>query len=216
MYYLDTMGNILYSKIKYGNRKERRVTTCPVHVRERAYPFNKFIRPGDVTHIARRLKPHISSKPQAVYHAFNYVTKNIKYERDHIKHNKIDFWQFPFETLRGGTGDCEDMSFLLASILLQLGLYDVRVVVGKLNGKGHAWVEVFDGHQWLILDCTNKKIHSLIKRDVFGYEVDYNIYHWGCTSPKITDSFDELYSILLYCILLACIAFVAAAIFILS
>jgi len=43
-----------------------------------------------------------------------------------------DYWQLPAETLRLRSGDCEDLSFLLASLLLGSGIspYHIRVVFG--------------------------------------------------------------------------------------
>ena len=62
-----------------------------------------------------------------------------------------DAWLFPDETLEQGGGDCEDLAFLLAALLLAAGVssYCVRVALGTLNitpprgrtGKhDHCWV----------------------------------------------------------------------------
>ena len=62
-----------------------------------------------------------------------------------------DAWLFPDETLAQGGGDCEDLAFLLAGLLLAAGIspYCVRVALGSLeitleNGKeethDHCWV----------------------------------------------------------------------------
>ena len=71
------------------------------------------------------------------------------------KANKVgrcpDAWLFPDETLAQGGGDCEDLAFLLAALLLAAGIspYCVRVALGSLqvnlaNGKletpDHCWV----------------------------------------------------------------------------
>lgn len=65
----------------------------------------------------------------------------------------FDQWYFPEETLALGGGDCEDLAFLLAALLLQSGIssYCVRVALGSvlvhdINGSkkvkkhDHAWV----------------------------------------------------------------------------
>jgi len=58
-----------------------------------------------------------------------------------------DPWQFPDETLSLRTGDCEDIAFLVASLLLASGVsgYHVRVALGAVrdaqgNEFDHAWV----------------------------------------------------------------------------
>ena len=58
-----------------------------------------------------------------------------------------DPWQFPDETLTLRRGDCEDIAFLVASLLLVSGVsgYHVRVALGKVvdaagNRHDHAWV----------------------------------------------------------------------------
>lgn len=62
-----------------------------------------------------------------------------------------DYWLFPDETLEQGGGDCEDLAFLLAALLMAAGVsgYCIRVALGTLNitpprGKtqrhDHSWV----------------------------------------------------------------------------
>ena len=74
----------------------------------------------------------------------------------HLRHaNKVgrcpDAWLYPDETLAQGGGDCEDLAFLLAALLLAAGVsrYCVRVALGSLqitlaNGRlqshDHCWV----------------------------------------------------------------------------
>jgi hypothetical protein len=70
----------------------------------------------------------------------------------------FDQWYFPEETLALGGGDCEDLAFLLAALLLQSGIssYCVRVVLGsvrvhdvtdskKVKKHDHAWVVIPKG-----------------------------------------------------------------------
>jgi len=73
--------------------------------------------------------------------------------------NDVDFWQFPFETLAlPRYGDCEDISFVLCSMLLRvMPRGDIRCVVGTLYGWGHCWVSIFKDGQWYIIDPTLPK-----------------------------------------------------------
>ena len=64
---------------------------------------------------------------------------------DYIKHGQWEYWQLPRETLSLRTGDCEDYSILLCTLLRANGWDEDRVyvVLGKdQNGKGHAWVKL--------------------------------------------------------------------------
>ncbi len=72
-----------------------------------------------------------------------WVLRNVRYESK----RGVDPWQFPDETLTLRSGDCEDIAFLVASLLLASGVsgYHVRVALGHVeDGSGkrhdHAWV----------------------------------------------------------------------------
>jgi predicted transglutaminase-like cysteine proteinase len=93
-----------------------------------------------------------------------FVNRRISYRQRSTR--RPDAWQFPEETLALGSGDCEDMAFLLASLLLASGVsgYMLRVAFGRFvtrgadgvrigKGRDHAWV-VYHSEQghWLVLD----------------------------------------------------------------
>lgn len=65
---------------------------------------------------------------------WDYVTRSIDYVTDKSAFGLEDLWLFPEETLILGKGDCEDTSFLLASLLLASGISEqcVRVVMGRV------------------------------------------------------------------------------------
>lgn len=80
-----------------------------------------------------------------------------------------DAWLFPDETLAQKYGDCEDLAFLLAALLLASGIspYCVRVALGalqvslpkgRIQAHGHCWVMYQnEGAAWEILEplCLN-------------------------------------------------------------
>jgi hypothetical protein len=87
-------------------------------------------------------------RAETILHSFS----KLRYLR---KANEVgrcpDAWLYPDETLAQGGGDCEDLAFLLAALLLAAGIsrYCVRVALGSLhirlaNGKlqthDHCWV----------------------------------------------------------------------------
>jgi len=74
----------------------------------------------------------------------DWVGNNIKYKYDSEAHGQEDYWQLPKETLQLKTGDCEDFSILLCSLLRANGwsTNDVHVVIGEQNDNYHAWVKI--------------------------------------------------------------------------
>ena len=77
---------------------------------------------------------------QFVGHTIHYRTR---------KHN--DPWRFPEETLMINEGDCEDIAFLLASLLFTAGIspYNIRVALGKVKTTIDGKKEDFD-HDWVM------------------------------------------------------------------
>lgn len=69
---------------------------------------------------------------------WNYVISYTIYVYDKEAQGLADFWQFPEETLTIGKGDCEDSSWLLASLLLASGIspFCVRVCIGTIYQEG--------------------------------------------------------------------------------
>jgi len=86
--------------------------------------------------------------------AYNYVTLNIKYAEDMRSYGYEEVWQKPYLTLERKMGDCEDLSFLLCSLLQALGVRS-QVVMGEWRGKGHAWVEAYLDSTGGILETTS-------------------------------------------------------------
>ena len=74
----------------------------------------------------------------------DWVGNNIQYRSDSEIHGERDYWQFPNETIQLRTGDCEDFSLLLCSLLRADGWLpdSVYVIVGEQNNQYHAWVKV--------------------------------------------------------------------------
>ncbi len=72
----------------------------------------------------------------------DWVAINIEYISDEERWNE-DYWQTPQETLSYSTGDCEDFSVLLCSLLRAYGIEAERVYVALgVNGEesGHAFL----------------------------------------------------------------------------
>ncbi|MDA8082763.1 MAG: transglutaminase-like domain-containing protein [Nitrospiraceae bacterium] len=94
---------------------------------------------------------------------WRFIAERIRYVHDTALYKKGDFWLFPPETYQIGKGDCEDSSFLLASLLISGGIspFCVRVVLGQAYDKnsrplgGHCWpVYKDETGRWCILEST--------------------------------------------------------------
>ena len=94
---------------------------------------------------------------------WQFVAERIKYCYDTTKYKKGDFWLFPPETYQIKKGDCEDASFLLASLLIASNIspFCVRVVLGEVFDEknkslgGHCWpVYKNEIGRWCILEST--------------------------------------------------------------
>ncbi len=120
-----------------------------------------------------------------------------------------DAWLYPDETLAQGGGDCEDLAFLLAALLMAAGVSDycIRVALGSLlvhlpRGKvrkhDHCWVMYQnEGGVWEILEPTVLVDRSAVAPTAPGimvapYPTEYvphyvfNVDHlWLIRSPQV-------------------------------
>lgn len=125
-----------------------------------------FIRPYEVKDIVNALLGHKFNEKtlsKDLYKMFLYVKSNIRYSRDTV-YPVIEYYnisledssynitikirwvtqehQYPRETLERREGDCEDMAYLLASMLQyyfeDIKEYEVYVIAIFKNDKGHA------------------------------------------------------------------------------
>lgn len=71
--------------------------------------------------------------------------------------SNYDEWQFPEETLELKSGDCEDLAFTLASLILSSGISDycVRVSLGKVINHGSTSKNQHWEHAWVMYQNEN-------------------------------------------------------------
>ena len=150
-----------------------------------------------------RLCKTTEEKQQAI---FEYVRKEIVYvtEGNPKRYSypqpflefKSDYWQLPRETIEWGSGDCEDLSVLLCTMMRAAGCppSDVRVCVGLLQywgGRGHAWIEFKLGGTWYALEATcptcnyieKTEYYSLLIPQVWGWFNDREYHDMTASSP---------------------------------
>ncbi len=137
-------------------------TLVPTDLREWVTPGNR----EEIRRALREMTLPTTRKPGSfdarAKEVWRWVTDSITYTEDAPSQLLSDFWQFPAETIATNKGDCEDSSFLLASLLLSSGIspYCVRVVFGTLEVSGsgpipHAWTVYKDeSGRWCTLEST--------------------------------------------------------------
>jgi hypothetical protein len=96
-----------------------------------------------------------------------WVVQFLYYKEDDQANQCPEFWQFPFETLEMGTGDCEDGAILMASLMITAGIpvYRVKVCAGYVQESptapqgGHCYCIYLadrkvdqDDQNWVIMD----------------------------------------------------------------
>jgi predicted transglutaminase-like cysteine proteinase len=90
----------------------------------------------------------------AVQFAANYIT----HTPDVIVWGTTESWVCPRGTLYYAQGDCEDGAFLIASLLLNIGVSSskVKVAIGYYDDTGHAWAmyQRASDDIWVNLDWT--------------------------------------------------------------
>lgn len=123
-----------------------------------------------------------------------YVSSSFKYKSKKFK----DPWRFPEETAMLKEGDCEDISFLLASLMIVSGIspYNIRVVLGriKLTGndqasatyKDHCWVMYKrESGKWMVIEPLylydqSSKSRKKTSKAISDQEIDqaFNLYEY--------------------------------------
>lgn len=98
------------------------------------------------------------NKKAYLYHVtcvFNYVQNNIGYIRD-IR--GVETIQTPVYTLQSKSGDCDDKSTLLATLLECIGFPTRFFAMGfSANNYSHVICEVNINGKWISLDATENK-----------------------------------------------------------
>lgn len=107
-----------------------------------------------IRRLAVALTNHLPQKDYVgqvkAYHAF--VRDKIRYIRDI---NDVETLHFPEIVVERRSGDCDDKSILLASLLESTGHPTRFVAVGFTPGEfAHVYVETLIGNRWVPLETT--------------------------------------------------------------
>lgn len=99
------------------------------------------------------------------------ITESVSKKVEYRLTEGLDPWQFPDETLKLRSGDCEDRALLIASMLLASGIssFNVRVALGKFRawfGKKHedidyVWVMYKnEAGKWQVIEPAARVSHA--------------------------------------------------------
>ena len=121
-----------------------------------------YVTPND-----HSVQSHLETIGNDVNTLYGWVGDNIQYTYDSDVYGVEEYWQFPYETLNLGTGDCEDQAFLLCSLIRASGTSaeNVFVALGKVDG-GHAWVILKTEGGWRTFEPTTEGIIERILTDL--------------------------------------------------
>jgi hypothetical protein len=85
-----------------------------------------------------------------------WVQNNIKYISDKADYGYEEYWAYPYQTMKRGEGDCEDMHILLYNIMLANGIeyWRMRLNAGDTPVGGHCYLVYYceEKGYWVCLD----------------------------------------------------------------
>jgi len=121
--------------------------------------------------------------------AADFIARYVTYEPLSYDKSLGQVVVSPSQTLDSAAGDCLDMSFLLASLLLGAG-YDAFVVFGKAP----KWIRLKkQSHQQLILTQGNDSVGICIKDECFSDKQsaeDNSTHNWVLVKASVTKDLD--------------------------
>lgn len=104
----------------------------------------------------------------------DYVRKNVKYKHDPNWY--LDWPMPPAYTLLAGTGDCDDMSILLASMMKRAGVSNVELCLADStypydDGYDHMTVGINAGDGWYVYEGTCDSCAGTAPDDVSEWSI---------------------------------------------
>ena len=162
-----------------------------------------------VKNIIKKYRLDRGNDDQKAWTIQKWVVKFLRYVGDEKSDNCPEFWQFPFETLQSGVGDCEDGAILISSLMINAGIppFKVKVSAGYVKPGptapegGHAYnIYLASDNNWRICDWCFYEDSNLpiLKKPLAkngGYEQTYkeiwftfnNEYSWTKGPVEVKD-----------------------------
>lgn len=136
----------------------------------------RFCQPdGCISELAERIDSYLDTtdgdrQSDRLYAAWE-LAHGIDYRTDADSHGRREYWQLPCETLRLGTGDCEDRVFLMVAILQAWGFDCVLVKEPDHLSAGVAIdrdgnTVSYHGREYLAVDPSSSRSVGMTEPDV--------------------------------------------------
>ena len=145
-------------------------------------PFSRRKGPRATFPIGRYISQPLSIHCQTIGELRSFLL-TCKYVSDQELFGKREYWQPPDEFEKIRKGDCEDFALWTWRQLLSMG-YQARFVGGSAGryGAGHAWVEVFKGDKWFLLEPLFCRAgYAMPRLSTLRYEPRYSVSWDGKT-----------------------------------
>lgn len=84
---------------------------------------------------------------------FRFVARTLTYDVQKFRTNSFEWDDGALKSLQKRSGVCQDYVFLTIALLRSLEI-PARFIDGIAEGQRHAWVEVWIGDRWLVMDPT--------------------------------------------------------------
>lgn len=145
-----------------------------------ALSYNVFLRDTRVRPYALDIVSQTDDRWERINLALDFVEDNVEYVTDYEQYGLDEKWQWPWETLESGFGDCEDEALLLTRLLLDMN-ENAHSTYGRYlpTQLFHVWTElIYDGQKY-ILDPVMRDERDMIlfeEKHIYGYNPKFEIY----------------------------------------
>ena len=119
------------------------------------------------------------------------AAERLRYQLD-LDHfpGRPEVWLNSWEAFAYVDGDCEDHAIAVADWLIEMG-YDARVVIGSMDGGGHAWVVLFLDGETFLLEATDKRRRRNAHYPLAALETGY-VANWMFDRGAVWQNADPL------------------------
>jgi len=153
---------VLLENIKDNKYAVRSSMSIQVKLKDEKISFLQSASPvnwnkdSEVAKMAAKLTEKVDTDEKKAYAIYEYITKNIKYNKNKITSLETDYVPMVDAILSSGEGICFDYAALYAAMLRSINI-PVKLVKGYKNDIDtyHAWNEVYLQDQgWVTIDTT--------------------------------------------------------------
>lgn len=132
--------------------------TVKAELADEAAPFllpNQYVDYGSQAATVAKAEELVGDKTgqEAIDAVYGYVVSNLTYDHERARTVKSGYLPSLDEVLEAKKGICFDYAALMAAMLRSQGV-PCKLVVGYAGTAYHAWVQVWNGEDWVRMDPT--------------------------------------------------------------